>query len=85
MCRASLHSQLRKPGARESARYVEVGGSGGNGRMATAAPGPGDGELFSGGGWRSLSVTCILRQIPPQARALTGGRESKQRKSGVKR
>jgi hypothetical protein len=51
MSHARLHSQLRKPGGRGvTARYVEVGGSGGTGRTATAAPGTGDGEIFSGSG-----------------------------------
>jgi hypothetical protein len=64
MNRAHLHSQLRKPGARGvSARYVEVGGSGGNGWMATAAPGPGDGEIFSGGGGGGGVQTPVFRGV----------------------
>jgi hypothetical protein len=40
---ASPHSQLRKPArpVRQAGRYVEVGGSGGIGWTATAAPGRG--------------------------------------------
>ena len=39
---AFLHIQLRKPGGRGvTARYVVVGGCGGNGWMATASPGRG--------------------------------------------
>jgi hypothetical protein len=44
---ARRHSQLRKPGARESARNVEVGGSGGYG-WRCSGPRTGDRRLFSG-------------------------------------
>ena len=42
--------------ATAASRYVEVGGSGGNGWTATAVPGPGDRRFFSGGGLRSSLV-----------------------------
>jgi hypothetical protein len=35
--------------------------------------------------WRSLSVTCILRQFPPQTRRLVAGRSRKPPESGVSR
>ena len=87
MVSARLHVQLRKPGAHGvSARYVEVGGSGGTGRMATAAPGRGTEKssavaVLS----RSLSVTCLLRRFTGSARALTGSRDAKTAKPGCLR
>jgi hypothetical protein len=73
----------RKPGARESARYVEVGGSGGIPGGWLRRPRP-SGRNSSAVLWRWLSVTCLLRHFPPPARSLAGGREAKTPKSGAK-